>query len=111
MTNYLKFRGDDVALNLTFKDSAGVAIDITNYTIYFTLKKNKFDEDADAVLLKNITVHTSPTAGQTQVSLTSAETALLSGSYYYDIRYKTGAGVKKVVDSGVFTFQENISVR
>lgn len=109
MTNYSKFRGDDVTLNLTFKDSAGVAINITGYTIYFSLKRNKYD--TTAVLAKTITSHTAPTLGQTQIALTNAETAILNGSYYYDISYLTGvAGTKKTVDTGVFTFKEDITI-
>ena len=109
MTNYSKFRGDDVTLNLTFKDSGGVAIDITAYTIYFSLKRNKYD--ATAILAKTVTSHTDPTNGQTQVALTNAETAVLQGTYYYDIAYLTAVGgTKKTVDTGVFTFKEDITV-
>lgn len=112
MTNYSKFRGDDVALNLTFKDSTGAAINITNYTVFFTLKDRKSDADAQAVLSKNITVHTAPVSGQTQIALTAAETAVLKGTYYYDISYKTGTnGTNKTLDSGVFTFKEDITIR
>ena len=110
-TNYSKSRGDDVTLNLTFKDSLGVVIDITNYTVFFTLKRNKYDTDAQAALSKTVTAHTDPTNGETQVALTAAETALLNGSYYYDMQYKTGAGVVKTIDSGVFTFKEDVTVR
>lgn len=111
-TNYSKFRGDDVTLNLTFKDADGVAIDITLYTVFFTLKRNKYDTDAQALVQKNITVHTAPLTGQTTISLTGAETAVLNGSYYYDIAYKTGvAGTHKTVDQGVMTFKEDITIR
>jgi hypothetical protein len=111
-TNYSKFRGDTVTLNLTFKDANGDAINITAYTIFFTLKRNKYDTDAQAAIQKNITVHTVPASGQTQITLTDTETALLIGTYYYDIKYLTGVGgTVRVVDSGVFSFKENVSVR
>ena len=107
MTNYSKFRGDDVTLSLTFKDSAGVAINITAYTVYLLVKRNKYDADAQAVLSKTVTSHTAPTLGQTQIALTNAETAVLNGSYYYSISYLTGvSGTKKTVDTGVITFKE-----
>lgn len=111
-TKYSKFRGDDVTLNLTFKDANGDAINITNYTIFFTLKRNKYDTDAQAVLSKNITSHTTPLSGLTQIALTAAETDDLLGSYYYDISYKTGTGgTNKTADAGVFTFKEDITIR
>jgi hypothetical protein len=109
-TNYSKFRGDDVTLNLTFeKDSSGVAIDITNYVIYFSLKRNKYD--TTAALSKTVTSHTAPLLGQTQIALTNAETAALNGSYYYDMAYITNitGGTKKTVDAGAFTFKEDIT--
>jgi hypothetical protein len=110
-TNFSKIRGDDVVISLTFKDSSGVVIDITNYTIFFTLKTNKYDLEADAVLTKTVTVHSDPTHGYTLISLTGAETALLEGSYYYDIAYKTGAGVHKTVANGAFSFKDDITTR
>ena len=111
MTNYSKYRGDDVALNLTFKDSAGVAINITGYTVFFTLKRNKYDTDAQAALTKTVTAHTVPASGQTQIALTAAETAALNGSYYYDMSYKTTGNAIKTVDSGVFTFKDDTTIR
>jgi len=106
-TNYLKHSGDDVTLNLTFKDANGVVIDITAYTVYFLLKRNRYDTDAGAAVSKTITAHTDPTNGLTQIALTNAETVLLKGSYYYSIHYLTGVGgTKKQVDLGVMTFQE-----
>jgi hypothetical protein len=110
-TNYSKFRGDNVTLQLTFKDGNGVAINITGYTVFFTLKRNKYDTDAQASLTKTITTHTNPSQGITTLSLTNTDTASLNGSYYYDISYKTGAGVHKLVDNGVFTFKEDITQR
>ena len=106
-TNYLKKKGDDVTLSLTFKDAEGNAIDITNYTVYFMLKRNKYDADNAAAITKTITSHSDPTHGITAISLSATETAALSGTYYYNIVYKTKAtgGVIKTVDSGVFTFE------
>jgi hypothetical protein len=107
MTNYSKFSGDDVTLNLTFKDSVGVAINITGYTVYFIAKRNKYDADAIAVISKAITSHTDAANGQTQIALTNTETALLKGSFYYSMQYLTGVGgTKKTIDTGVITFKE-----
>ena len=44
------FRGDDVYLNLTFKNEEGIAIDITSFKIYFTVKVKDTDDDNEAVL-------------------------------------------------------------
>lgn len=109
-TNYLKKRGDNVTLSLTFKDAQGVAIDITNYTIYLMLKRNKYDADSAAALSKTITSHSDPTHGITAISLSKTETEALNGTYYYDLVYKTANtnGTIKTIDSGVFTFEDRM---
>ena len=71
------------------KDSA--AIDITDYTIYLTVKTKKSDADASAVLSKTITTHTAPTSGKSEIALTKAETNTLDiGNYWYSIDYNNG---------------------
>jgi len=111
MANYEKKRGDTVTLQLTFTDANGDAIDITNYTVFFTLKNNRSDEDADAVITKDITNHSDPTNGITTITLSAAETADLLGCYWYDIQYKTGAGVIKTVVIGTYIFEEDVTIR
>ena len=111
MANYEKKRGDTVTLQLTFKDSDGNAIDITNYTVFFTLKNNKSDSDDDAIIKKDVTSHSDPTNGITTITLSAAETDDLLGSYWYDIQYKTGAGVIKTVVIGTYIFEEDVTIR
>lgn len=82
------FRGDTFPITLTFTTDAGVAIDITGYTVYFTVKRLQEDTDASAVIAKTITTHSYPTNGITSFILTAAETKVLRGSYYYDIQIK-----------------------
>lgn len=106
MTNYSKFSGDDVTLNLAFKDGSGVAINITGYIVYFKVKRNKYDADGSAVINKAISTHTNPTLGLTQIAITDTETSALKGSYYYSMQYKTSTSDYKTVDTGVMTFQE-----
>ena len=71
----------------------GIAEDITGWTIYFTVKENMNDDDTEsgggeAKIAKDITIHTDPTNGQTLITLSSSDTNLTPGNYYYDIKYK-----------------------
>jgi hypothetical protein len=100
-------RGDDFDLNVTFKDSAGAAIDITGCTVFFTMKSDPEDADADAVVEKTVTIHTDPAHGITLVSLDHSDTDLLKGRYYYDLQlvddvthvvHSTRAGVCEVYE-------------
>ena len=44
MANNLEiFRGDTKQYTLNFKDAVGVAIDITDWTVFFTVKKERSD--------------------------------------------------------------------
>jgi hypothetical protein len=110
-TNFQTHQGNDYAINFTFKNSAGVVVPITGYTVFFTIKKEKGDADADKVLTKTITEHSDPTGGVTTVNLTASETANLLGTYYYDLKYKAQDTTIHNGLDGVITFEEQITVR
>lgn len=80
-------RGTDNSITITFKES-GVVIDITDYTILFTVKKqcdiNK--DDTFALIEKTITTHSDPTHGESTLELSSTDTDIDEGNYYWDLR-------------------------
>lgn len=88
-------RGDTPTLTIVFKDNLGVPIDISNYTVFFTVKTIYDDDstDADALIAKTISSHTDSTNGITAISLTSADTDLDAGDYYYDFQIKNGSTI------------------
>ena len=89
-------RGDSAEIDVTFEDADGIAIDLTGKAVFFTVKTidgiEKTD-DSEAKISKKITVHTDPTAGKTQIALTSAETNLTPGDYLYDLQIVNGSDV------------------
>lgn len=66
----------------------GANLDITGWTIFFTVKEKLTDEDDDAKIKKTITTHEDATNGKTLVQLTSTDTDLTPKSYYFDIKFK-----------------------
>jgi hypothetical protein len=83
------YRGDTKAFNLTFKDSAGLPIDITDHELWFTMKSNVTDLDADAAFQKKIIFPDSDTSRQGigTLTLTSEETGTINpGTYFFDIQ-------------------------
>jgi hypothetical protein len=108
--NFSLIRGDDRTFALEFKKD-GVPQDITGWTIFFTLKRSLYDSDNDALIKKTVTVHTDPTNGKTEFSITSAETDSLSGTYYYDIQYKDTGNKINTVMIGTMNFQEDVTRR
>jgi len=65
----------------------GIVEDITGWTVYFTAKAKMEDVDADAVISLKITSHSDPTNGVTLISLTTTDTDITAGNYYYSIDY------------------------
>jgi hypothetical protein len=83
------YRGDTKAFNLTFKDSAGLPIDISGHELWFTLKTNVTDMDADAAFQKKIVFPDSDISQQGigTLTLTSEETGTINpGTYHFDIQ-------------------------
>lgn len=105
------YRGDDKSWTLTFKDSSGTAINITGYTVFFTVKKNKSDVEDDALITKDITSHSDAGNGQTTLSITNTESAIAVGEYWYDIQTKDGSGNINTVVVGNFNVLQDVTVR
>lgn len=106
-------RGDSLPLNFEFTDTEGVAVNITGWTIFFTLKKNKGDIDNAAILTRTITPAnlTDPINGQTVFTMSAAETDALLGTYYWDAQLKTADGLIYTIISGTITFLEDVTRR
>jgi hypothetical protein len=81
-------KGNPYTAVLTFTDSAGVAYDLTGKTVFFTVKnkEDEEDDDSDALITKNITVHTNAAGGITTLELTALQTDITVGDYEYDLR-------------------------
>ena len=78
----------------------GTAQDITGWTIYFTAKEKMDDPDTSAVISKEITSHTNPTAGKTEISLSSSDTDIDVGNYYYSVDYLDSDGNEGILYQG-----------
>ena len=110
MQNFRKYRGDTITLTLAFTDSLGVAINITGWTIWLTLKKNIDDADGASTSLQVKATITNGVGGLASITLTSTQTALLEGTYYYDIQYKNSTSDIKTVLDGKFIFKKDITI-
>ena len=116
MTDLSIYRGDSKTWNLSFTDSDGQAINITGYTIFFTVKKkNSYTDDTvdtDAVIQKNVTVHTDPEQGQTQLVLQPSDTSsVIPAVYVYDMQLKDDSGTILTFISGNFTITADVTRR
>jgi hypothetical protein len=67
-------RGDTHTINLTFSES-GTAVDITGYTVFFTVNaSDNPTTDSAAAIEKSTSSHIAPLLGQTRITLDAADT-------------------------------------
>ena len=73
----------------------GSPIDISDYIVYFITKKDMKDLDANAVIYKKIGSatgcdddHADASNGKTLITLSSSNTDITAGTYWYDIVIK-----------------------
>ena len=89
----LKYDKDTKAMTIIAKDTGDFVVALDNYlldtgdTVYFTV--NKELEKPEPLIQKEITVFTDHTA---LVHLTTQDTDLPAGTYYYDVEINTADG-------------------
>ena len=101
---------DDVDLDVTVTDLDGVAINLTNQTVIFTMKNNPTDPDSSAVIQKRITSHTVPSQGKTRVVLTHDDTDIPAKYYFYDLQVISSVGKVSSIPKGQIRVIQDITV-
>lgn len=114
MADITIIRGDTQTVGVTFTDSTGAAVNLTDCTVFFTVK-NKCDigKDSDdcALIRKTVTSHSDPTHGITSVPLTSTDTNLAEGDYYWDLQVKTLSNNISSTIKGIFKIVNDVTKR
>lgn len=111
IVNFNAVRGDDFIKTFEFKHSDETPVDITGWTLYFTVKQNETDDDDSAKIKKDVTVHIDPVNGKTKVQASASETNELDGKYYYDIQIKKPDASISTILKGLITFAKDITRR
>lgn len=107
------YKGDDKSWTLNFK-SSNIAIDITGYVVFFTVKQNMTDgdlTDSAALIKKTISNHSDPTHGITVLSITNSDTNIPAGDYFYDIQMKDTSNKITTVMVGKFSIVQDVTRR
>lgn len=97
MTDLDIYEGEDKIWTVTINDSAGDPIDITGYTFLFTVKNKLSDSDGNALIQKEITNHSDPTNGVTEITLVPADTNNQGGNFFYDYQWVDNSNNRRVV--------------
>ncbi len=100
--------GDEVTYKLDL-DDGDTQIDITGWTVWFTVKEFEYDDDSDAIIQKKLTNHDDPANGVTIITLSSSETSTIVGEKYYDIQVKRDDDSIQTLVKGHVEFVEGIT--
>jgi len=105
-------KGDTSTIQITLKDSAGDAIDITGYTIWLTVKPvaNNSDTVPIPTIQKKVTTFTDPTGGIHLFTLSNSDTNITSGNYIYDIQIKDTESTITTPIIGDFVVKSEVTV-
>ena len=112
------YRGDTTSLNLAVTvGTSSTAKDLTDTTLFFTVKEQKgHSDDLAAIKKQSPTANginiTDATNGLATISLTADETNLLkTGPHWYDVQVKTSAGAISTVGTGKLIVAADITRR
>lgn len=92
MADLTLIRWDDYSIPITLTNADWSAYDLTNCTVYFTIKDiDKIDlpDSESALLKKKITTHTDPTHWKTTLTLSNTDTNITIWEKRFDIQIKT----------------------
>ena len=111
----MKFtRWDDIDLSIRFTNQDDWSpLDITWATVYFTVKKtwSDWDDDSDALIQKDQTIHTDALDWKTTISLSHTDTNVPSWLYEYDFQVKDSYGYIMSTISDKVTIEKDITRR
>ena len=105
------FRGDDVDITFTFKESNGTSIDLTGCTLFATIKSSIEDTDANAKYSAYLTIQSPETGGIATLSIPASTMFYLRGTYIMDIQIKTSAGKIRTPFKADFFVDEDVTIR
>lgn len=114
MSDLIAVRGDNEAYDLQVATGAGVAIDLTGASLWFTVKKNSTHKDLQALIQKTTddgidlayqgvaTPSGADTTGQATIYLVPADTIkIVPGTYYYDVQMMISGIVTTLVSGDI----------
>lgn len=102
--------GSDTVTGTGLKGIMTVPIVLTSNTCYFTAKINKNDADSAAVIAESWTSHTDATNGITSLELSTTESNIAVGQYYYELRRKDSDSKIFACQTGILEVEQDILI-
>lgn len=109
MTDIKRKRGDTYADEYTITSSATSApINITGYTFLMTLDPSKAPLDDTTKIYQLTGTILDPVAGRVEFAPSPVQADRV-GSFFFDVQMLDGAGRKRTIDSGKYSFEQDIT--
>lgn len=103
--------GSDTVPSVAQRGILYVPVVLTSNTVYLTLKSNKDDTDATAILAKSWTSHTDATNGITSYELSAADSgALAVGTYFYELKRKDSGSKVYSCETGIIEVVQDVLI-
>ena len=102
-------RSDTPTLTVTILDNDNAAFDLTAYTARFTVKENRLDTNSDALIGPLTMTIAAPATGIATLTLTTSQTDIIGGEYWYDIEVNNGTSYHTVTGPSKCTIVEDVT--
>lgn len=102
---------DNKTFTFYFYDQAGALVDLTDCTVFTTVKQNKSDTDANAKISATLTNSIPGALGYATWSLVPADTLYLLGQYFWDVQLKSSTGLITTVINDFFVVEDDVTIR
>lgn len=100
------FRRDYKTFTVTVKDSAKAVVNLTDYDAKFTAKLKSTDTDAQAKIGPIDGTISAPATGVISFTLTSTDTNIPAGTYFFDVQISKTGDVKTVAYGKLIIIQD-----
>ena len=108
MTNELSMkRGDSTTFRITIQNN-GAVFDVTGYSCKLTVKEQKSDSDANAIIGPITGVIFDAANGLVDFTISTSDSDVEPGSYFYDVEITSGGNTHTVLES-IFTVELDVS--
>ena len=108
-TDITRFRGDTAADQITVQDSAGVAVDVTGYSFLLTVNSIQNPPDATTELYSLTGTILDALNGIVEFVPTTGNADQKASTYYYDIQMTDDVSRIKTIESGKYTYTQDVT--
>lgn len=107
-------RWDDYGIKIKFTNADWTPVNLTDTTVFFTVKSEydlTDDNDIQAFIQKDITIHINPLLWETILPLFKTDTSVEAWAYTYDLQLKTADWNIKSTIKGDFVVLQDVTKR